>query len=226
MTVLDVGCGWGATMTRAVEKYDVNVIGLTLSINQAAHVRKMLDQMDTPLSRRVVLAGWEQFDEPVDRIVCIGAFEHFGHERYSRFFTMAYQALPPDGVMLLQTIVRPAFKELRRRGLTLTRELVHFCEFILAEIFPGGGLSTVSVVEEHAAKVGFAVTRVQSLQAHYARTLDTWAAALHSNKRQAIAIQSQEVYERYMAYLTGCSKLFHDGYTDVTQFTLQRSPLS
>jgi hypothetical protein len=30
MTLLDVGCGWGATMMRAVEKYDVNVVGLTL----------------------------------------------------------------------------------------------------------------------------------------------------------------------------------------------------
>src|SRR6476661_5441092 len=37
MTLLDVGCGWGATMKRAVEKYDVNVVGLTLSKNQAAH---------------------------------------------------------------------------------------------------------------------------------------------------------------------------------------------
>src|SRR5271156_3007933 len=34
MTLLDIGCGWGTTMKRAVEKYDVNVIGLTLSKNQ------------------------------------------------------------------------------------------------------------------------------------------------------------------------------------------------
>ena len=31
MTLLDIGCGWGATLRRAVEKYDVNVVGLTLS---------------------------------------------------------------------------------------------------------------------------------------------------------------------------------------------------
>jgi cyclopropane-fatty-acyl-phospholipid synthase len=37
MTLLDVGCGWGSTMRRAVEKYDVNVVGLTLCRNQAAH---------------------------------------------------------------------------------------------------------------------------------------------------------------------------------------------
>ena len=89
MTLLDVGCGWGSTMRRAIEKYDVNVIGLTLSKNQAAHVQKAFDVMDTARSRRVLLQGWEQFDEPVDRIVSIGAFEHFGYDRYDDFFTMA-----------------------------------------------------------------------------------------------------------------------------------------
>src|SRR5947209_1811449 len=104
MTLLDVGCGWGATMRRAIEKYDVHVIGLTLSKNQAAHVQKSLDALAGPLSKRVLLAGWEEFDEPVDRIVSIGAFEHFGHERYDDFFAMAYRLLPADGVMLLHSI--------------------------------------------------------------------------------------------------------------------------
>src|ERR1700744_5440667 len=47
MTLLDVGCGWGATMRRAIEKYHVNVIGLTLSKNQAVHVQKSFDEMDS-----------------------------------------------------------------------------------------------------------------------------------------------------------------------------------
>src|ERR1700692_4338725 len=53
MTLLDIGCGWGATMLRAAELYDVNVIGLTLSKNQTAHVQSMFDQSDSPRSRRV-----------------------------------------------------------------------------------------------------------------------------------------------------------------------------
>ena len=165
MTLLDIGCGWGATLRRAIEKYDVNVVGLTLSENQADHVQKLFDQMDTPRTRRVLLEGWEKFDEPVDRIVSIGAFEHFGRQRYARFFKMAYQVLPADGVMLLHTIVRPTFKEARAQGLPLTHEIVHFTQFILAEIFPGGWLPTVPTVEEHAARAGFKVTRIQSLAA-------------------------------------------------------------
>ena len=224
MTLLDIGCGWGATLRRAIEKYDVNVVGLTLSENQAGHVQKMFDQMDTPRTRRVLLEGWEKFHEPVDRIVSIGAFEHFGHQRYHLFFEATYRALPADGVMLLHTIVRPTFSEARKQGLTLTHELVHFTQFILAEIFPGGWLPSIPTVQGHAEKVGFKVTRIQSLQLHYARTLDMWAAALEANKDKAIATQSEVVYDRYMKYLTGCAKLFRQGYTDVDQFTLEKQP--
>jgi len=222
MTLLDIGCGWGATMRRAIEKYDVNVVGLTLSENQAEHVQKVFDEMDTPRTRRVLLEGWEKFHEPVDRIVSIGAFEHFGRQRYARFFEMAYGVLPSDGVMMLHTIVRPTFKDARARGLPLTHEIVHFTQFILAEIFPGGWLPTPAMVEEHAGAAGFKLTRIQSLQLHYARTLDTWAAALEANKDKAVALQSKTVYDRYMRYLTGCAKMFRQGYTDVDQFTLEK----
>src|SRR5262249_26912198 len=107
MTLLDIGCGWGATMRRAVQQYDVNVLGLTLSKNQADHVQKSFDAMDPPRSKRVLLNGWEAYQEigePVDRIVSIGAFEHFGHDRYDDFFEMAHTVLPADGVLLLHTI--------------------------------------------------------------------------------------------------------------------------
>ncbi len=42
MLLLEVGCGWGSAMLRALEKYDVNVVGLTLSKNQAAYVEQLL----------------------------------------------------------------------------------------------------------------------------------------------------------------------------------------
>jgi cyclopropane-fatty-acyl-phospholipid synthase len=222
MTLLDVGCGWGAAMKRAIEKYDVNVVGLTLSKNQAAHVQQMFDAVDTPRSRRVLLQGWEQFDEPVDRIVSIGAFEHFGHERYPAFFTMAHEAMPADGVMLLHTICGLHPKDAEEHGVPMTFELARFIKFIMTEIFPGGRLPSVTMVKERATEAGFRVTRIQSLRPHYARTLDLWAEALKEHKDQAVAIQSQEVYDRYREYLTGCAKLFRQGQVDVNQFTLEK----
>jgi len=222
MTLLDIGCGWGATINRAVERYDVNVVGLTLSRNQQAHVEELLAKSDSPRTKEVLLEGWEQFHEPVDRIVSIGAFEHFGRDRYDDFFKMAHSALPNDGVMLLHTIIKPSDAEFAERGLPLTMTKLKFFKFIMDEIFPGGMLPKVEDVETHAGKAGFEVTRIQPLRMHYARTLTIWADALEARKDEAIAIQSQEVYDRYMRYLTGCAELFTEGYTDICQFTLKK----
>ncbi|WP_448470160.1 cyclopropane mycolic acid synthase family methyltransferase [Mycolicibacterium sp. XJ870] len=223
MTLLDVGCGWGATLRRAIDRFDVNVVGLTLSRNQQAHVQQTFDALTTPRSRRVLLAGWEQFNEPVDRIVSIGAFEHFGADRYDDFFRMAHSALPDDGVMMLHSITKPSAAQMEERKLPLTMRKLRFFKFIMDEIFPGGELPYVAQVEEHGQRAGFQVNRVQSLRPHYAQTLDIWAAALRARRADAIALQSEEMYERYMKYLTGCAELFREGYTDVCQFTLVKS---
>ncbi|MGU3651994.1 cyclopropane mycolic acid synthase family methyltransferase [Mycolicibacterium sp. A43C] len=222
MTLLDIGCGWGATMRRAVEKYDVNVIGLTLSKNQAEHVQRSFDAMDSTRERRVMLQGWEQFSEPVDRIVSIGAFEHFGFDRYQDFFRMTHDALPDDGIMLLHTICAFNPAKAKEEGIPVTFELARFVKFIITEIFPGGRLPSVEMVEEVSAAGGFALTRRQSLQPHYALTLDRWAQALAAHREQAIEIQSEEVYDRYMKYLTGCAETFRKRQTDVVQFTLRK----
>lgn len=222
MTLLDVGCGWGGTMCRAIEKYDVNVVGLTLSRHQAAHVQRLFDEMDGARTRRVLLHGWEEFDEPADRIVSIGAFEHFGYDRYDDFFEKAHHILPDDGVMLLHTITMLTPEQMVERGLPMTDEVASFTEFIGAEIFPGGQLPPIEMVEFHASKMGFNLKRRQSLQLHYARTLDHWAEALQARHAEAVEIQSEEVYQRYMRYLTGCADAFRKGYIDVNQFTLAK----
>src|ERR1700742_4757189 len=100
MTLLDLGCGWGSVMKRAVEKYDVNVVGVTLSKNQHAYCQQVLEGIDSKRSRRVLLHDWADYTEPVDRIVVIEALEHFGFDRYDDFFEFAYDAMPDDGVML------------------------------------------------------------------------------------------------------------------------------
>lgn len=222
MTLLDIGCGWGSTMKRAIEKYDVNVVGLTLSRNQHAYAQRVLGGVDTHRSHKVLLSDWGEFSEPVDRIVTIEALEHFGFERYNDFFRFAYNTLPNDGVMLLHSITGVTPKEAAAKALPLSFEMARFIKFILTEIFPGGRLPSIEKVNEHATKAGFKVTNAQSLQSDFARTLHFWKAALEARKDEAIEIQSEEVYERYIKYLTGCAKGFRVGYIDCNQFTLTK----
>jgi cyclopropane-fatty-acyl-phospholipid synthase len=219
MTLLDIGCGWGATMKRAMEKYDVNVIGLTLSKNQRAYCEKLLAEVDTKRSYQVQLHGWEEFSEPVDRIVSIEAFEHFGFERYDDFFKNCFNILPDDGRMTIQSSTGYHPYDMAERGLTLSFEVARFIKFIITEIFPGGRVPTAKMMVEHGEKAGFIVPECISLRPHYIKTLKIWGDALEANKDKAIEIQSEEVYNRYMKYLRGCQEKFEDEYIDVNLVT-------
>jgi cyclopropane-fatty-acyl-phospholipid synthase len=220
MTLLDVGCGWGGCMERAVEKFDVNVIGITLSKAQSEFARERLAKLDTNRSIEVRLQGWEEFDDSVDRIVSIGAFEAFKAERYPVFFERAYDILPSDGRMLLHTILAHTQKFFRDNGIKLTISELKFMRFIGTEIFPGGQLPAVEDIEKLAADSGFTLERVHLLRPHYARTLDMWAANLEAKRDEAIAITDEATYDKYMKYLTGCADFFRRGVTNIGQFTL------
>ncbi len=180
MTLLDIGCGWGATIMRAVEKYDVNVIGLTLSENQKQHIEDhWFANSKSDRKMEVRLQPWEDFDGRVDRIVSIGAFEHFGFNKYDDYFKKTFDWMPEDGVQLLHTItIPPEDEEIKAKGLPLTMSRVRFIKFIMDEIYPPGGrLPLASMVKDHAEKkAGYTVTREQHLQPHYVKTLDTWRA--------------------------------------------------
>ena len=166
------------------------------------------------------LQGWEEFTEPVDRIISIGAFEHFRAERYEAFFTRAFSLLPRGGRMMLHTIVQPDINELRQRGIVVDHEAVTFAKFICKNIFPGGQLCSPQVITRHATNAGFTLAHSESLRLHYARTLDMWADNLRARREQAITITNKDTYDMYMHYLTGCAHYFRTGHNDVMQFTL------
>ena len=208
---------------RAVEKYDVNVIGLTLSENQKQHIEDhWIANSKSDRKMEVRLQPWEDFSGEVDRIVSIGAFEHFGFNKYDDYFKKTFDWLPADGVQMLHTIVVPEDEEIKAKKLPLTMSRVRFIKFIMDEIYPGGRLPLASMVKGHAVKAGYTVTREQHLQPHYVKTLDTWAANLESKKDEAIEITNEVIYERFLKYLKGCADLFREGYTDVVPIHVAR----
>ena len=210
--LLDIGCGWGATARRAREHYGASVVGLTLSRNQLNHATRLaaaagLDKIEFRLE------GWETFNEKVDRIVSIGAFEHFGRAKYSAFFNKCRSLLPADGVMLLHTITA---------GKPSTDwEFLRFVHFISTEIFPGGDVPAPEAVIAAARAANFELVHVEALRPHYARTLDCWAANLKSREVDALKLVGEKTYAKYIKYLTGCADLFRSGECNVHQFKLR-----
>ena len=219
MTLLEIGCGWGLTMQRAMEKYDVNVIGLTLSKNQKAYCDQLLAKVDSDRTFDVRLEGWEQFHTPVDRIVSIEAFEHFGFERYDDFFKNCFDILPEDGRMTIQSSVGYHPFDLAERGKKLTFDLARFIKFMITEIFPGGRIPSTQMMVEHGEKAGFVVPQTLSLRNHYIKTLGLWADALERGKDKAIEATDEVNYNRYMRYLKGCQFYFIDETIDVSLVT-------
>ena len=120
----------------------------------------------------------------------------------------------------MHTIVWSSPAALRQRGIELAHEDILFAKFIGRHIFPGGQLAPPEVIVKHAEDAGFRVERTQSLQPHYARTLDIWSANLAARRDDAVRVASQDLYDTYQHYLTGCARYFKSGHIDVMQFTL------
>jgi cyclopropane-fatty-acyl-phospholipid synthase len=166
------------------------------------------------------LQGWEEFDEKVDRIMTFEAFDAFKKERYAAFFERAHDIMPADGRMLLHSIFTHPWTYWSEHGVKVTMSDLKLMKFISTEIFPGGQMPAQEDILEYSQAAGFTCAKIDKLRPHYARTLDTWAENLKANRDRAIEVQSEEVYDRFMRYLTGCADFFRRGITDVAQYTL------
>jgi cyclopropane-fatty-acyl-phospholipid synthase len=216
MRLLDIGCGWGTLAMRAAEKYGVRVVGLTLSKNQHAAASQRVAGRDDIEFR---LQGWEEFNEPVDRIVSIGALEHFRVERFAAFFARCREVLPADGCMMIHSIVHGDSSTIEPGQPDWDEDFLHYTRFMRREIFPNGQVPARGMVQMHAEAAGFRLTKTQSLRLHYARTLESWSDNLAAKKEQAIALTSEEIYDKYQFYLTRSAYYFRTGHIDIVQFS-------
>jgi cyclopropane-fatty-acyl-phospholipid synthase len=217
--LLDVGCGWGATMRRAVAHAGVrSAVGLTLSRAQADYVRATAN--DARIEVRI--ESWEDYrpSSTFGAIISIGAFEHFATPdmnesamvaAYRRFFAACHQWLDPNGCLSLQTI---AYGTARRADIN---------RFVLEHVFPESDLPTLEAIVK-ACDPHFEIVNLRNDRGHYADTLRAWSARLDAVRDQALEMVGPETLERYRRYLGLFTIGFHTGAMTLLRLKLRRRP--
>lgn len=213
--LLDIGSGYGFVLRRARELYGVRGVGLNIS---QAQVDCSNQAVEGNAGIEYRFQGWEDFNQPVDAIVSIGAFEQFGRANYPAFFEKTRVILPEGGLMLLHTIV---FDNPPK-----TMEFARYAHFIHRNIFPNGELPYPNDVPEVSTSNGFTLVNVEALnsaegESYYAQTLDKWAANLRRNQQTAISETDKATYDLYMKYLTESAYWFRQKAICVRQYLLQ-----
>lgn len=214
--VLDIGCGWGASLKRLVENYDVSLaVGLTLSQAQAEWIQTSASE-----KIEVRLEGWADHnpDATYDGIISIGAFEHFvqlglsSEEKinsYRQFFQCCHQWLKPGGWLSLQTMtIENANPE-------------DFSPFITEKIFPESDLPYLAEIAKASGHL-FEIVKLRNDRKHYADTFRQWLKRLKANREIATELVGEEEVAKYEKYCQLFIIAFHTGTLNLSRLALRR----
>lgn len=98
--LLDIGCGWGGLAMYAARYYGVDVVGVTVSKEQANMARERCEGLPV----EIILADYRELTGEYDKVVSVGMFEHVGPRNYGVFFEKVMKLLGDEGLFLLHTI--------------------------------------------------------------------------------------------------------------------------
>ncbi len=214
--VLDIGCGWGATLKRLTSSAGVQAAtGLTLARQQAAHI----DQQGWP-GVEVHVESWSDHlpPAPYDAIISVGAFEHFAKldqspaekiKGYRDFFSRCHEWLPPGGYLSLQTM---SYENSSRED---------FSQFFASQIFPESDLPRLSEIASASERL-FEIVSMRNDRQHYARTSLEWRRRLLKHRVEAVALVGEEAVLRYDKYLHLWAIGFHTGRMGLLRLQLRR----
>ena len=195
MRVLDIGCGWGGMALSLARDHGVQVLGITLSLEQhriataRAAEAGLGDQVEFRLTDYRAVTG------KFDRIVSVGMFEHVGVPQYRTYFRQVRDLLAPDGVALIHTIGRTT-----PPGIT--------SPWITRYIFPGGYCPALSEVMPAVQSSGLWTTDIEVWRLHYAETLRHWRSRFEANIDRAAALYDDRFCRMWRYYLTASEMTF------------------
>jgi cyclopropane-fatty-acyl-phospholipid synthase len=202
-TLLDIGCGWGALVIRAAQRYGARCVGITLSENQYALAKQRVEQAGLAHLVEIRLQDYRDVQGSFDRITSVGMFEHVGQRHLQAYFSAMARLLADDGVAMNHGITStdPDNGESPYGG----------GEFIDKYVFPQGELVHVAEVLKTMQQGGLEAYDVENLRRHYARTCAIWTENFEANGERMRALGGDKRYRIWHVYLAGCSYAFeHD----------------
>ena len=202
--VLDIGCGWGSFARYAAEHYGVQVVGITISREQAKLAQELCG--DLPVEIRV--QDYRDVKERFDHIVSVGMFEHVGRKNYREYMEVAARCLRPDGLFLLHTI-----------GKNLTNSTPD--PWIDKYIFPNGDLPSLAQISESIEDV-FVLEDVHNFGPDYDRTLMAWFENFDAAWPRFREAYGDRFYRMWKYYLLSCAGAFRA--RDIQLWQLVLSP--
>ncbi|NNC91096.1 MAG: class I SAM-dependent methyltransferase, partial [Acidimicrobiia bacterium] len=204
--LLDVGCGWGALAIHAALEYDVEVLGITLSPEQATEARRRVKDAGVEDRVTIEVQDYREVEGTFDAITSIGMYEHVGSKELGSYFGRLYELLSPRGVLLNHGIT------------TRRRSSKGKATFISTYVFPDGELHPIEMSIKAAEGAGFQMRDLESLRPSYALTLRHWVNNLEQNPVTGTA--DDEIRHRlFRLYLAGSALTFESdsGGSDVYQ---------
>ena len=183
MRVLDIGCGWGAFGKYASEKYDVEVVGITVSKEQVELGKELCKGL--PVEFR--LQDYREVNEKFDKIVSVGMIEHVGYRNYRQYFEIAKRNLKDDGLFLLHTIGDI-------RSLKSTDAWTH------KYIFPNGMLPSIAQLGK-AIEGLFVMEDWHNFGADYDKTLMAWYENFEANWKLIKSNYDDRFYRMWKYFL-------------------------
>jgi cyclopropane-fatty-acyl-phospholipid synthase len=202
MRVLDIGCGWGGTARYAAERYDVSVLGVTVSRQQVEYAQGHRDGLDVEFR----LQDYRELDGKFDRIMSLGMFEHVGYKNYDLFMRVARERLVDDGLFLLHTIGS-------KRTVTKTNPWTE------RYIFPNSMLPSARQISA-AIEEKFVLEDWHSFGADYDKTLMEWHKNFEAHWSQLKDAYGDRFYRMWRYFLLSCAAGFRSRNTQLWQILL------
>jgi cyclopropane-fatty-acyl-phospholipid synthase len=215
MRLLDVGCGWGGLALHAAREYGVDVVGITLSAEQADHARKQVAEAGLTAHVEIRIQDYRDVDDgPFDAISSVGMAEHVGTGPYAEYAASLFRQLKPGGRLLNHQIaaLHPAPPAERKRR-----------SFIDAYVFPDGELAPVGTTVSLLEEAGFEVRDVQALREHYAKTLRAWVTNLEANWSTAVRLVGAGRARVWRLYMAASAMSFEQARIGVNQVLCVRA---